>query len=81
MHLSKFFETTTGKYMLSIILGFGLASLFRQVCKGKNCLIFQSPPLEDILDNVYKYNNKCYKYTTTSVACDKNKKTIEIAHK
>ncbi len=38
MHLSKFFHTTTGKYLMSIILGLGLASLFRKVCKDKNCL-------------------------------------------
>ena len=33
MHLGKFVHTETGKYLMSILLGFGLASLFRTVCK------------------------------------------------
>ena len=40
MHLSKFLHTQSGKMLMSIILGFGLASLFRTVCKEKNCIIF-----------------------------------------
>lgn len=76
MYLSKFFHTTTGKYMLSIILGFGLASLFKYVCKGKNCMIFKAPPLEEINDKVFKYDNKCYKFNPVAVRCDTRKKII-----
>jgi hypothetical protein len=78
MHLSKFFHTVTGKYMLSIILGLGLASLFRAVCKDKNCLVFKAPPLEEIKDKVYKYDNKCYKYNPVQVKCDKSKTIVSF---
>jgi hypothetical protein len=61
---------------MSILLGLGLASLFRTVCKDKDCIIFHAPPLEEIKDKIYKYDNKCYKYTTKSVVCDKTKKII-----
>ena len=55
MHLGKFVHTETGKYMMSILLGFGLASLFRTVCKGKNCIIFHAAPLDQIEEKIYKY--------------------------
>ena len=62
INIKKFLHTTTGKYLMSIILGFGLASLFREVCKGKNCLIFHAPPLDEIEDKIYKavMNKKNY---------------------
>jgi hypothetical protein len=79
MYLAKFFHSETGKHMLSIILGLGLASLFRKVCKEKNCLIFKAPPLEEIKDKIYKYNDKCYKYNPISSKCDAKKKIVEFA--
>ena len=79
MHLAKFFHTTSGKYIMSILLGFGLATLFRTVCEGKNCIIFKAPPMEDIKDKIYKYQDKCYKYTAVSTKCDAHKKNVETA--
>jgi len=79
MYLAKFFHSETGKHMLSIILGLGIASLFRSVCKEKNCIIFKAPPLEDLKDKVYKYNDKCYKYNPVPVKCDASKKIVEFA--
>ena len=79
MHLGKLIHTRTGKYVLSILLGFGLASLFRTVCKGKNCLVFEAPPIEEIKDKVFKYNDKCYKYEATATKCDASKKIIPMA--
>jgi hypothetical protein len=79
MYLAKFFHSETGKHMLSIILGLGLASLFRTVCKDKNCIIFKAPPLADIKDKIFKQNDKCYKYTAVSRKCDATKKIVEFA--
>jgi hypothetical protein len=79
INLSKFVHTENGKYLMSILLGFGFASLFRVVCKGKNCIIFQAPPLEELTDKIYKVDNKCYKYVTNATKCDLNKKIIEFA--
>jgi hypothetical protein len=78
MHLSKFLHTESGKYLMSIILGFGLATLFRTVCKGKNCLIVKAPPLNEIEDKVYKHQGKCYKFIPVTTKCDAKKKNIEM---
>ena len=58
MHLGKLVHTQTGKYVLSVILGLGLASFFRTVSKGKNCIAFNVPPIEEIKDEVFKDDKK-----------------------
>jgi hypothetical protein len=76
IHLGKFVHTQTGKTIMSILLGLGLATLFRNVCKGKNCFSFYAPPLEKIQDKIYKNNNKCTKYVPVATKCSLNTKTV-----
>jgi hypothetical protein len=78
INLGKFVHTETGKIMMSILLGFGLASLFRVVCKDKNCLIFHAPPLDQIKDKIYKSNGKCVKYNAIATKCNPNAKTVSF---
>lgn len=79
MHLEKFVQSETGKYMMSIILGLGLATFFRQACKGRNCLIYRAPPLAEIDDKIYKIDDKCYKFKQESVKCNKGEKIYSFA--
>ena len=78
LNLGKFVHTQTGKYIMSVLLGLGLASLFRTVCKDKNCVIFHAPPLEKIQGKTYKYDNKCYQYTPKSAKCDNSKSIVQF---
>ena len=78
MFLERFVRSPTGKIIMSILLGLGLATLFRQVCAGKECLEYVSPPPEVIEGQVYKINNKCYKFNKNSVSCDSNKKMLDL---
>jgi hypothetical protein len=78
LHLGRFIHSENGKTIMSILLGFGLASLFRTICKDKECLVFHAPPLEEIKDKIYKHDNKCYKYTTKSTICDKSKRIVSF---
>lgn len=81
MHLEKFVHTERGKIIMSILLGFGLASLFRKICKNKNCLIFRAPPLVQIKDKIYKSQNedgKCVSYKPVQTKCNINSKIIEF---
>ena len=74
MYLAKFVQSQTGKYLMSILIGFGLATFFRQVCVGKNCVSYLAPPLEEIDDKIYKFDGKCYKLEKNAEKCNKNKK-------
>jgi hypothetical protein len=76
VHLEKFVHTPTGKIIMSILLGFGLASVFRTVCKGNNCVIFHAPPLDDFKDKIYKVNGKCVKYNPVSTKCSSKSKIV-----
>jgi len=78
MHLSKFVHTKSGKYIMSALLGFGLATMFRAVCKGKNCIIQHAPPLDEIEGKTYRFGDKCYTYSKISEKCDSQKKTIGV---
>ena len=76
MHLDKFMNTQQGKYLMSILLGLGLATLFRTVCKGTRCKIMKAPPMEEIDGQIYKYDGKCYEMKTNSITCDSKRKTL-----
>lgn len=79
MHLERFVQTPAGRILMSIVLGVGLASLFKASCKGKNCLLMQAPPLDQLKDKVYKVDNKCYKFKPTQTKCDVSKEIYEFA--
>lgn len=78
MHLSKLIHTKTGKMVASVLLGFGLATFFRTICKNKNCYTFAAPPLDDIDKQIYKHGDKCYSYKSTPVTCDSRKRSVEM---
>ena len=78
LEFGKFIHSRTGKIIMSILLGFGLASLFRTVCKEKDCVIFHAPPLEEINGKTFKFDNKCYKYEPVPTKCDSKKKIISF---
>ena len=79
MHLIKFVKSNTGKYVMSVLLGIGLATIFRTVCKGKECVVYKAPPLNEIEDKIYKFDNKCYKFERTSKKCNNSKQIVEFA--
>ena len=79
MHLDKFVHSSTGKILMSIILGIGLATFFRAVCKGRHCRVIASPPMEEIEDQTYKFNGKCYTFEKNATDCEINKNTVKIA--
>ena len=78
LNLGKFVHTERGRILMSLLLGFGLASLFRAVCKDKMCLAFHAPPLEETKDKIYKFGDKCYKYNPVATKCASNKKTVSF---
>jgi len=72
IQLSRFVHSETGKYVMSILLGLGLATLFRKACKGNNCVTYSAPPVEE-LEETYKFDDKCYKLDKNSAKCDTKK--------
>lgn len=79
LQLTNFIHTKTGRVLMSILLGLGLSTFFRRVCKGKRCVIMRAPPQNEMDGKVYKYGEQCYKTTLTAAKCDPSKKTVTFA--
>lgn len=62
------FSTPSGKKVASIILGIGLATMFRRICSKNNCLIIKGPKTTE-LQNYYKIDKNCYKYNAYPINC------------
>lgn len=80
VNIKRLLYTPISKYIISIVLGFGLATLFRKVCKDRNCMIFKAPNIKHIQNQIFKYGNKCYKFEPNPRSCkNANKKIIPFA--
>ena len=80
MYLRRLIYSDVGKIIISILLGLGLATLFRKVCNDRNCIIFKAPNVEKIKNQIFKFDNKCYKFSEKIEKCDeKRKKIIQFA--
>jgi len=71
--LKNILNSETGRIIISIILGLGLAAVFRKVCTGNNCIIVKGPNVEEVQKYYYKINDDCFKYTPVVTPCDSSK--------
>jgi len=78
MNVKRLLHTPLGQFFVSILLGLGLAALFRRTCMSKNCIEFKGPILSEVEGKIYQHGEKCYKYTFDPAKCDSMKKTVEI---
>lgn len=56
--------------LISIVLGLGLASIFRQVCKDDSCRVVKGPDLKELEKSLYRIDDKCYRYKPSITMCD-----------
>jgi len=76
--INKIIKSTLGIYIISIILGLGLASLFRKACKNKNCMEFKGPKMAELKNQIYTYNENCYQFNEESIKCGTRKKSVDF---
>ena len=74
MNLLNKMKTPSGKIIMSILLGIGLATLFRSVCDDESCTTYVAVKPENIKDKIIKNNNQCYKYSLETTTCKTNGK-------
>jgi hypothetical protein len=78
MNFKRLLNSSIGITLISIVLGLGLATLFRKVCTDKSCIVFNGPVISDVNDKIYKFGEKCYQYHVSPTTCDQNKKIVDI---
>jgi hypothetical protein len=66
----RLLRTEQGQLFVSVLLGLGLASAFRRVCKGSKCRIVKPVSPDDVEGNIYRVGERCVRYraVATTVA-------------
>jgi hypothetical protein len=72
-------NTSLGKFFISVLLGLGLATLFRKACNDRNCLSFSGPVISEVDGKIYKHGEKCFSYTSSATTCDANKQIVDMS--
>ena len=81
MNIHRLLYSPYSSIIISIILGFGLATLFRKSCESRECHIFKGPPIPKIEDKIYSRDNKCFTYKYKNGSCNKsNRKIVEFTN-
>jgi hypothetical protein len=64
--------------LISLILGFGIAAIFRPLCKGPDCLVIRGPPVNEIRGAVYQFGTKCVEFDAKPVECPPKNSNITV---
>jgi hypothetical protein len=81
MNYKRLLNTKVGIIFISIMLGLGLAVLFRSACNGKDCLDFRGPSFSDVNGKTYQFGDSCYKYNAVTGECDSRKQQLNFSNK
>lgn len=63
--------------LISLLLGFGLAAIFRPLCKGPECIVLRGPPVNKIRGAVYQFGSKCIEFNAKPIECPKTGEIVE----
>ena len=75
-------HTSMGKIILSILLGLGFATLFRQICNSKDCYKFIGPKHNELRDKIFASDSektKCYSLVEENITCGSKSKTLDYS--
>jgi hypothetical protein len=74
----KYLENPWVAAVLSFLIGFGIAAMFRPVCQGADCLVVHGPPVKDVIHKVYQMGEKCVEFSTEVVECPREGSGVEV---
>lgn len=67
--LKEVMSKRVGCWLVSVLLGFGLATMFHRVCVGRDCVIVKGPSVDYVTKHMWRNGQECYKYKVASVKC------------
>tara|TARA_Y100000591_G_C21651224_1_gene602943 strand:- start:398 stop:640 length:243 start_codon:yes stop_codon:yes gene_type:complete len=76
--IQKILNSDAGKYIISILLGIGLSTLFRNACNDRKCIIFKAVSPENVKDKIFKLDNQCYTYTHDQIKCSDDNSELKF---
>ena len=69
-------SNSLGSIIVSIILGFGLSSLFKKVCK-QNCIVYKITNYKNIKEKIFDHDDKCYIFEKIKSSCGKRSELVK----
>ena len=67
MDLKKMMKSEKGIFLFSIVLGLGIAGLFKMSCDSRSCIVYKAPDMTG--KKQVKVNGKCYDVSEEFVDC------------
>lgn len=58
-----------GAAIVSALIGFGIASLFRKACVGNVCKVYIAPDPESVAEKQFQFDGSCYEYSQQPAGC------------
>ena len=74
--LKKLLYSKYSKYLISIILGLGIATIFSRGCQGKSCVIMRAPNSNQVEKHIWGIGDNCYKFRAKVEECNTKMKKI-----
>lgn len=75
IRFQKFLMSETGKKLFSIMLGLGVAGLFKMSCDSRSCLVYKAPEFTESNKTV-KYNEQCYGVKEKMIDCEESNEKL-----
>lgn len=77
LNVRKMLKSDTGILLSSIILGLGIAGLFKMSCDSRSCIVYKGPDFSE--KKKVKVNGKCYDVSEELIDCEKdNRDKIQL---
>lgn len=78
MNIRRLLYGEYSKFVISVILGIGLATLFRSSCNSDKCIKFVAPPPSILKNKVFKYEDGCMGLKHKAVKCNDTFKKVRF---
>ena len=62
-------KSPSGKILISIIWGIGIACLFFKTCKGRSCITIKAPKQEVVSGMIHHHNHSCFEFKKKEAEC------------
>ena len=60
-------------FIMSFLWGMGLAVILLRKCMDGYCIVVKGPDKKEIEGNIFKVDDKCYKFDSHITTCKENK--------
>jgi hypothetical protein len=67
MNLVDKLKSAEGRFLISVLLGLGLAAAFRSTCTDGRCVVVKAP--QGIQGSTYHIDDDCYRYEKYPTRC------------